>query len=79
MKILKKRAKNNISAIEGYNKYLNDNFKHNQRALFEDLMQDNAEDYQPFDPKLGYEERAQQQKESLEQFCPKREEDKPRE
>lgn len=42
MKILKKRAKNNISAIEGFNKYLNDNFKNNQKALFEELMQDNA-------------------------------------
>lgn len=61
MKILKKRAKNNISAIEGYNKYLNEHFKQNKRAFFEELMQDNAEEYQPYDPDLSNEERLKQQ------------------
>lgn len=54
MQILKRSTRNNISSIEGYNKYLNDNFKDNKKAFFEELMQDTAEEYQPYDPNISY-------------------------
>lgn len=68
MQILKNRAMNNISSIKGYNEYLNDKFKNNKKAIFEELMQDTAEEYQPYDPNISYEERTKQQKASLELY-----------
>lgn len=70
MQILKNRAMENISSIKGYNEYLSGKFKDNKKAIFEELMQDTAEEYQPYDPNISYEERAKQQKASLEIYNP---------
>lgn len=50
MKILKKCANNNIDSIVGFNDYIEKNFKYNEKALFEELMQESAEDALPYNP-----------------------------
>jgi len=47
MKYIKKVAKNNIDSINGFNSYLEKNFKNDQKALFEELMQESSEIYNP--------------------------------
>lgn len=48
MKYIKQCANNNIEAIVGFNDYIDKHFKYDQKALFEQLMQDSPEDYEPF-------------------------------